>query len=64
MHEDLLSQLQVLLAGAVIRADKIPELVNGVGVADVQAAAKRLAGAKLAMAAVGNLSTVPYVDSL
>lgn len=55
---------QVLLAGAVIQADKIPELVNGVGVADVQAAAKRLAGAKFAMGAIGNLSTTPYVDSL
>jgi ubiquinol-cytochrome c reductase core subunit 2 len=55
---------QVLLAGDVIQADKIPELVSGVSVADVQAAAKRLAGSKLAMGAVGNLSTTPYVDAL
>lgn len=55
---------QVLLAGDVIQADKIPELVNGVSVADVQTAAKRLAGSKLAMGAAGNLSTTPYVDSL
>jgi len=55
---------QVLLAGDVIQAEKIPELVNGVGVADVQAAAKRLAGSKLAMGAVGNLSTTPHVDAL
>jgi len=55
---------QVLLAGDVIQADKIPELVNGVGVGDVQAAAKKLASSKLAMGAVGNLSTTPYVDSL
>jgi len=55
---------QVLLAGDVIQADKIPELVNGVSVADVQAAAKRLAGSKLAMGATGNLSTTPYVDAL
>merc|ERR1712037_594883 len=55
---------QVLLAGDVIQSEKIPELVNGVSVADVQAAAKRLAGSKLAMGAVGNLSTMPYVDSL
>ena len=54
----------MLLAGDVIQSEKIPELVNGVSVADVQAAAKRLAGSKLAMAAVGNLSTMPYVDSL
>jgi len=55
---------QVLLAGDVIQSDKVPDLVNGVSVADVQAAAKRLAGSKLAMGAVGNLSTTPYVDSL
>ena len=53
-----------LLAGDVIQSDKVPDLVNGVSVADVQAAAKRLAGSKLAMGAVGNLSTTPYVDSL
>eukprot|EP00088_Acartia_fossae_P002638 TRINITY_DN11094_c0_g1_i1.p1 TRINITY_DN11094_c0_g1~~TRINITY_DN11094_c0_g1_i1.p1 ORF type:complete len:457 (-),score=182.33 TRINITY_DN11094_c0_g1_i1:163-1503(-) len=55
---------QLLIAGDAIQADKIPELVNGVSVADVQAAAKRLAGSNLAMSAVGNLSTTPYVDSL
>jgi len=55
---------QALLAGDVVQADKIPELVNGVGLADVQAAAKRLAGSQLAMGATGNLSTVPYVNSL
>jgi ubiquinol-cytochrome c reductase core subunit 2 len=55
---------QVLLAGDVIQAEKIPELVNGVGLADVQAAAKKLSSSKLAMGAVGNLSTCPYVDSL
>jgi len=55
---------QVLLAGDVIQAEKIPELVNGVGLADVQAAAKKLSSSKLAMGATGNLSTCPYVDSL
>ncbi len=55
---------KVLLAGDVIQANKVPELVSGVSVADVQAAAKRLAGSKLSMGAVGNLSTTPYVDSL
>jgi len=33
-------------------------------VADVQAIAKKLASAKFSMGAVGNLGTVPYVDSL
>jgi len=55
---------QLLMAGDVIQAEKIPELVNGVGLADVQAAAKKLSSSKLAMGAVGNLSTCPYVDSL
>eukprot|EP00088_Acartia_fossae_P015819 TRINITY_DN18764_c0_g1_i1.p1 TRINITY_DN18764_c0_g1~~TRINITY_DN18764_c0_g1_i1.p1 ORF type:complete len:442 (+),score=157.97 TRINITY_DN18764_c0_g1_i1:38-1363(+) len=55
---------QVLLAGDVIQADKIPELVNGVGLADVQAAAKKLSASKLALGATGNLSTCPHVDSL
>jgi len=55
---------QALLAGDVVQAEKIPELVNGVGLADVQAVAKRLAGSQLAMGATGNLSTTPYVNSL
>jgi len=55
---------QALLAGDVVQAGKIHELVNGVGLADVQAAAKRLANSKLAMGATGNLSTIPYVSSL
>ena len=56
--------LQVLLAGDVVQASKVQELVNGITVADVQAAAKRLASAKLAMGATGNLSTTPYLDAL
>ena len=55
---------QVLLAGDVVQAGKVAELVNGITVADVQAAAKRLASAKLAMGATGNLSTTPYLDAL
>ena len=56
--------LQVLLAGDVVQASKVGELVNGITVADVQAAAKKLASAKLAMGATGNLSTTPYLDAL
>lgn len=40
--------------------DAIPQVTLG----DVQALAKKLAGAKFSMASVGNLRTVPYVDSL
>ena len=45
-----LKYFKVLLASDVIPADKIPELVDGVGVADVQA--KRLAASKLAKLAL------------
>jgi len=55
---------QLLVSGDVMPVDKMPELINGLSTADVQAAAKRLAGAKLSLGAVGNLSTVPYLDSL
>jgi len=55
---------QILLAGDVVPDEKIPDLLSGVTTADVQAAADKLAGAKLSLAAVGNLSTVPYLDSL
>jgi len=55
---------QILLAGDVVPDDKIPDLLAGVTTGDVQAAAKKLAGAKLSLAATGNLSTVPFLDSL
>merc|ERR1711892_364819 len=67
--EDPLQQVenmgaQVLMSGDVMPVDKLPELIGGLTTADVQAAAKKLSSAKLSMGAVGNLSTVPYVDSL
>jgi len=55
---------QILLAGDVVPEEKVKDLVAGVNLADVNAAAKKLSNAKLSMAAVGNLSTVPYLDSL
>merc|ERR1712123_215378 len=66
--EDPLQQVenmgaQVLMSGDVMPVDKLPELIGGLTTADVQAAAKKLSSAKLSMGAVGNLSTVPYVDS-
>jgi len=55
---------QLLVSGDVMPVDKLPELIGGLTTADVQAAAKKLSSAKLSMGAVGNLSTVPYLDSL
>merc|ERR1712123_196972 len=67
--EDPLQQVenmgaQLLVSGDVMPVDKLPELIGGLTTADVQAAAKKLSSAKLSMGAVGNLSTVPYLDSL
>jgi len=67
--EDPLQQVenmgaQVLMSGDVMPADKLPELIGGLTTADVQAAAKKLSSATLSMGAVGNLSTVPHLDSL
>jgi len=56
--------VQLLVSGDVMPAEKYPEIIKGISTADVQAAAKKLAGAKLAMGAVGNLSSVPHLDSL
>lgn len=69
MLESPLSQIenigsQVLLSGDVMPAEKYPELIAGLTTADVQAAAKKLASSKFSMGAVGNLSTVPYLDTI
>jgi len=55
---------QILLAGDVVPEEKVQDLVAGVNLADVNAAAAKLSNAKLSLAAVGNLSTVPYLDTL
>jgi len=39
-------------------------IIEQVTLADVQAAAKKLSNAKLSVGAVGNLSNVPYADTL
>jgi len=44
-------------------SDKL-ELVAQATLADVQAAAKKLASSKLTLSAVGNLGTVPFLDTL
>lgn len=56
--------VQALVSGDVMSVDKYPEIISSISTADVQAAAKKLAGSKLAMGAVGNLSSVPYIDAL
>merc|ERR1712029_787948 len=56
--------VQLLVSGDVMPVEKYPEIIKGISTADVQAAAKKLAGSKLAMGAVGNLSSVPHLDSL
>merc|ERR1712098_460041 len=56
--------VQALVSGDVMPVEKYPEIIKGISTADVQAAAKKLAGSKLALGAVGNLSSVPYLDSL
>merc|ERR1712209_247748 len=56
--------MQLLVSGDVMPVEKYPEIIKAISTADVQAAAKKLAGSKLAMGAVGNLATVPYLDSL
>jgi len=56
--------VQVLVSGDVMPVEKYPEIIAGITTADVQAAAKKLAASKLAMGAVGNLSSVPHLDAL
>ena len=52
------------MSGDVMPVEKYPEIIAGITTADVQAAAKKLAASKLAMGAVGNLSSVPHLDAL
>lgn len=54
----------LLRRGAPLSDQDKLDLVNQATSADVQAAAKRIAGSKLSMSAVGNLGHVPYLDSL
>jgi len=55
---------QALVSGDVMPVEKYPQIISSLSTADVQAAAKKLAGSKLAMGAVGNLSSVPHLDAL
>ncbi|XP_058832870.1 cytochrome b-c1 complex subunit 2, mitochondrial [Topomyia yanbarensis] len=55
---------QAALLGQVYGKAEIAALVNGVSSGDVQAVARKIASGKLAIGAVGNLSSVPYLCNL
>ncbi|XP_059609242.1 cytochrome b-c1 complex subunit 2, mitochondrial [Phlebotomus argentipes] len=55
---------QAALCGAVLSPDAIVAEIDAVSASDVNAAAKKVASAKLALGAVGNLATVPHVHEL
>lgn len=55
--------VQALFKNAATTGDLL-SMIDKVSVADVNAVASQLASAKLAIAAVGNLSSVPFVDEL
>lgn len=55
---------QAALLGKVYKKDEILAAIESVSVSDVQAAARKVASGKLAVGAVGNLSSVPYLCNL
>lgn len=55
---------QAILCAGVQSPSEMVDAVSGISDADVQAAAKKLAGSPLTIAAVGNLSCVPFRDEL
>lgn len=55
---------QAALLGKIHKKDEILAAIEGVTAGDVQAAARKVASGKLAIGAVGNLSSVPYLCNL
>lgn len=55
---------QAALLGKIHKKDEILAAIDSVSVSDVQAAARKVASGKLAVGAVGNLSSVPYLCNL
>lgn len=55
---------QVLNGQEIVTGQSMADIAQGVSLGDVQAVAKRLSSGKLSMSAVGNLETVPYLDTL
>jgi len=57
--------LQVLLnKGSVMNVDDVVMALEQISVADVSAAASQVASGKLAMGAIGNLGSTPFLDEL
>lgn len=55
---------QAVLLGKIYKKAEILAAVDSVSTSDVQAAARKVASGKLAVGAVGNLSSVPYLCNL
>ncbi|KAH8366079.1 hypothetical protein KR093_008896 [Drosophila rubida] len=55
---------QAALTRTVLEADTLVAAIDGISVQQVQAAAKKVAGSKLSVGAIGNLSNVPYASDL
>lgn len=55
---------QAALLGKIHKKEEILGALDSVSVSDVQAAARKVASGKLAVGAVGNLSSVPYLCNL
>jgi predicted Zn-dependent peptidase len=64
MKGELLAAYALSGSGGIMSEKALLDSISQITVADVQAVAKKLANGKLSMAAVGNLGTVPYLDTL
>lgn len=62
LHENL--GQQIAIKGRFSPASAIIADIDNVSSADIMSAARRFATGKLSLAAIGNLSTVPYLDEL
>lgn len=55
---------QAALNRTVLEADALVAAIDGISVQQVQAAAKKVAGSKLSVGAIGHLANVPYASEL
>lgn len=55
---------QAAISRGVLDADALLNAIDGISVAQVQAAAAKVAGSKLSVGAIGNLASVPYASDL